>query len=268
MTETESWQVSSEAAEVYERSFVPAIFGAWAPVMAKAAGVGPGDRVLDVACGTGALARHMVDRVGPAGAVTGLDINPAMLAVARRLEPRVDWQRGNATELPFDDASFTRVVSQFGLMYFPDRIGALSEMWRVLAPGGRLAVAVWASVDEAPGYQTLVDVAIQHVTAEAASVFAAPFVLGDRGKMEKRVADAGIAPARIALERGQIRFASVGELVRIEVKGSPLAETMDEAAMELLAAACEAALSPYVQPSGEIVMPIAAHIVTAEKPAA
>lgn len=265
MTDTEAWQVSNEAAAVYERCFVPAIFGAWAPIVARTAGIGAGDHVLDVACGTGVLARHVAGLVGDAGSVTGLDINPGMLAIAGQAAPQIDWQQGDAVALPFSDGYFDKVVSQFGLMFFPDRRAALSEMWRVLAPGGRLALAVWASVDEALGYKTLVDVATEHVDAEAAAVFRAPFVLGNRLELQQLIGEAGIPAVGIALERGSVRFESVEEFVRIEVKGSPLAEAMDQSAMDRLAVACETSLAKYVQPSGEIVMPIATHIATADK---
>ena len=143
MMEPEAWQVSGTAAEVYEQCFVPAIFGQWAPRLADAGAVAAGDRVLDVGCGTGVLARAAADRVTVDEQVTGVDINEGMLAVARRLRPRIDWRRGDATKLPLPDKSYDVVISQFALMYFADRRAALREMMRVLKPGGRLAVAVW-----------------------------------------------------------------------------------------------------------------------------
>jgi SAM-dependent methyltransferase len=263
MTEPQTWQVSTDAAEVYERCFVPAIFGAWASRMADAAGIGPGDLVLDVACGTGVLAREALRRTG--GGVTGLDLNDGMLAVAKQRESGIDWRQGDAAALPFLDRSFTAVVSQFGLMFMPDRVQALREMWRVLSPGGRLAVAVWASVEEAEGYKTLVDVAAPLVGAKAASIFAAPFAMGDAAALTEAARDAGIAGGAVTLHRGEVRFESVQEFVRIEVKGSPLAESLDQPALDNLAAACETALARFVKPSGEIAMPIAAHILTVTK---
>ena len=119
MTERESWQVSGAAAEVYERCFVPAIFGRWAPQMVEAARVSSVDRVLDVGCGTGILARAAADRVADEAQVTGLDINEGMLAVARRIRPRVGWRQGDASALPFSDGSFDVVMSQFALMFLP-----------------------------------------------------------------------------------------------------------------------------------------------------
>jgi ubiquinone/menaquinone biosynthesis C-methylase UbiE len=118
------------------------LFEEWAPRVCKAAALLPGNKILDVACGTGVLAREAARCVQPGGMVTGLDRNEVMLTVARRVAPGIEWRQGRAEALPFPDGSFDAVVSQFGLMFFEDREGALREMWRVLKPGGRLAVAV------------------------------------------------------------------------------------------------------------------------------
>jgi ubiquinone/menaquinone biosynthesis C-methylase UbiE len=265
MAEPERWQVSSEAAEIYESCFVPAIFGAWTSPVADAAGIRTGNKVLDVGCGTGVLAREALKRVGPDGHVVGLDLNEGMLAVAARTEPKIEWRQGNATSLPFEDARFDVVVSQFALMYFLDRSAALSEMWRTLAPGGRIAVASWAALDHARAYQILVDIAARQCGRDAADVLAAPFVLGDHSELAKLFVDSGISGATVALHEGSIRFASVKEFVRIEVKGSPLADMLSDNAMEALAAESEDALAEFVVPSGEIIMPMDAHIVTASK---
>ena len=265
MTEPERWQVSTEAAEVYESCFVPAIFGAWVAPVADAAAIGPGDRVLDVGCGTGVLAREALRRVGREGHVVGLDLNEGMLAVGARTEPGIEWRHGDAAALPFEDASFDVVVSQFAIMYFPERVNSLHEMWRTLAPEGRLAIASWAPLGHARGYEILVDVAARRCGSEAADVLAAPFVLGDRAKLARLFDDSGISGARVTLHEGSIRFPSVEEFIRIEVKGSPLAEMVSDEPMEALAAESESALAEFVVPSGEIVMPMDAHIVTASK---
>jgi SAM-dependent methyltransferase len=188
-----------------------------------------------------------------------------MLAVAARTEPNIEWRRGDAGSLPFEAVSFDVVVSLFALMYFPDRAASLREMWRTLAPGGRLGIAVWAPIDHARGYQILVDIALRQCGREAADVLAAPFVLGDRAELAKLVVDGGISGANVALHEGSIRFPSVQEFIRIEVKGSPLAGMLSDEMMQSLAAESEDALVEFVVPSGEIVMPMDAHIVTAGK---
>ena len=141
-------QISGTPAEIYEQHMVPAIFARWAPDLVGAAGVRTGQRVVDVACGTGAVARLLAERVGTTGKVTGLDVNPAMLAVARLSAPSqsIEWLDGSAVKMPLPDAIFDAVVCQQGLQFFPDRPAALSEMRRVLKPGGRLALSCWRSI--------------------------------------------------------------------------------------------------------------------------
>ncbi|MCB1588829.1 MAG: methyltransferase domain-containing protein, partial [Xanthomonadales bacterium] len=106
-----------QAAEAYEAMFVPALFAQWAPRVLDGVALSPGQRVLDVACGTGVLAREAARRVGLSGAVSGLDPAPGMLAVARRSAEVVDWREGVAESLPYADGQFDAVVSQFGLMF-------------------------------------------------------------------------------------------------------------------------------------------------------
>ena len=141
-----------DAASAYEDLFVPALFEQWTSRIAESAGVGPGQRVLDVACGTGVLSREVARRVGDDGHAAGLDLLPGMLEVARRFAPDIEWRQGSAEALPYPDESFDAVVSQFGMMFFPDPGKALREMLRVLMPGGRFAIAVWAAINAMPAY--------------------------------------------------------------------------------------------------------------------
>ena len=146
--------IAGTPAEIYEQHMVPAIFVHWAPDLVKAAGVQPGGRALDVACGTGVVTRILAARVGPAGTVVGLDINPGMLAVARVAAPlpNIEWIEGSAISMTLPDATFDNVLCEQGLQFFPDKPAALAEMRRVLKPGGRLALSCWCSVEYMPGY--------------------------------------------------------------------------------------------------------------------
>ena len=265
MSEAKAWQVSDNAAIVYEQKMVPALCASWAPQVADAVAVGPGDKVLDVACGTGILAREASKRVGPEGSVTGLDLNEGMLGVAKRVQPDVDWHQGDATVLPFEADCFDVVVSQFGLMFFPDRVAALKEMWRVLKPGGRLGVASWASFEMAEGYRLLAEIAERRTNAEAAAVLRAPFVLGDAEALLGLYHAADIKGAELRTNQDFARFPSIEELVSAEIDGSPIGELLSEAEYGALLHDTKVALAPYCNSDGSLAAPIAAHIVTARK---
>ncbi len=175
MDENTKGQVSLNAAEVYEELFVPALFQEWPERVLDAASVNAGERFLDVACGSGVLARYAADRVGESGKVTGLDVNDGMLSVARRIAPGIEWESGRAEDLPFPDGSYDAVGCQFGLMFFDDRVGAIREMMRVLSPGGRMATVVWDSLDHSPGFFMLANLLQTFFGETAAESLQAPF---------------------------------------------------------------------------------------------
>jgi len=129
-----------------------------------------GERVLDLACGTGVVARLAAQQVGPTGQVTGLDLNTRMLAHTRELsQPSgvlIEWTEGNALSMDFPDASFDVILCQQGLQFFPEKLTALREMHRVLVPGGRMLLSVWKTVSP---YSIAVGTALErYVGVEAA----------------------------------------------------------------------------------------------------
>jgi ubiquinone/menaquinone biosynthesis C-methylase UbiE len=142
----ERWQLEGGVPRSYERFLVPALFGPLAERLVRLAAPGPGEPVLDVACGTGIVARRAAASVGPDGAVAGVDLNAGMLEVAGEaaadVRPPIDWRAVDAADLPFADGAFDIVFCQQGLQFFPDRTAALREMRRVLVPSGRLALAI------------------------------------------------------------------------------------------------------------------------------
>lgn len=255
----ERGHVSGSAADVYEEFFVPALFAAWAPRVADAARLGPGDRVLDVACGTGVLAREAARRTGEAGSVTGLDRNPGMLAVARRQGPGIVWQEGRAEALPFEDASFDAVVSQFGLMFFEDRTMALREMRRVSRPGGQIAVAVWDALDHAPGYAVLAELLHRLFGPKVAEPFRAPFILGDPEQLAALCSAAGLEMVHVARHDRPVHFASIDALVAAEHACVwTLGGLLDDTQFERLRAAAQETLRPWLTghgPGVEFVVP-------------
>src|SRR5262245_37296247 len=212
-------QAQITAAKAYEEFFVPALFGEWAPRVAAAARIRTGDHVLDVACGTGILAREAASQAGPEGFVAGVDASPGMLAVAKTIAPRIEWREAQAEALPYPDQRFDAVVSQFGLMFFSDRRRALTEMQRVLKRGGRLAVAVWASLDSSPAYGAEVDLLERVAGQAAADAVRAPFVLGDPNELTQLVASAGVDKVAVGTQRGVARFRRIRFMVEADLGG-------------------------------------------------
>jgi SAM-dependent methyltransferase len=255
-------QVTRSAAEIYEEFFVPALFQQWTPIVADAAGIKAGQRVLDVACGTGVLAREAAGRTG-GGLVTGLDRNEGMLAMARRIAPAVEWKMGRAEQLPFPDASFDAVVSQFGLMFFDDRVQALREMWRVLTPGGQLAVAVWDRLENSPGYAAMAALLERLFGAHIAGELHAPFALGDPEVLRSLFAEAGLDKAKVATHAGTARFPSIEAWVRTDVKGWTLADLIDDDQYALLLREAAVALRRYAKVDGIVIFDAPALVVTA-----
>jgi ubiquinone/menaquinone biosynthesis C-methylase UbiE len=258
-------QVTRSAAEIYEEFFVPALFAEWAPRVADAAAIGPGDHVLDVACGTGVLAREAASRVGARGRVVGLDRNEWMFEVARRVAPDIDWVPGLAEALPFAKGEFDVVVSQFGLMFFDDRMTALREMWRVLRPGGRMVVAVWDAAERAPGYATLIALIERLFSEAAANALRAPFSLGDPADLSRLALAAGISDARLETVMGTARFPSIESWVYTDVKGWTLADMIDDAQLTTLQREAQQELARFRQPDGTVAFVAPAHILTATK---
>lgn len=269
MTSQPPWHhFGGTAAEVYERQLVPAMFAPWAPLLVEAAQVRPGDHVLDLACGTGVVARAAAERVGSTGRVVGLDVNPAMLAVARSL-PRgdgaaIEWCEASALEMPLPNDAFDVVLCQQGLQQFPDRPSALAEIYRVLKPDGRLAACVWSRVERCPGMAALVDALERHVGVAAANNRRAPFALGDAAELEGLVVEAGFRDVAVRTITGTAHFPSPAKLVEYQLAATPLSTLggVSDQAFAAVVADVSTALRPYVT-DGTLAVPMEAHLVTA-----
>lgn len=165
------WQLAENAADLYEEILVPTVFRPWATDLLQLANLQPGERVLDVACGTGIVARLAARQVETTGEVTGLDLNAGMLQVARSLPPppgaSVTWVEGSALAIPLRDASFDVVLCQQGFQFFPDRAAGLQELKRVLVPGGRILVSIWEG--ETPYSSAMAAAVEKHVGREPAT---------------------------------------------------------------------------------------------------
>ncbi|RPJ45809.1 MAG: methyltransferase domain-containing protein [Chloroflexi bacterium] len=189
-----------KAAETYEQYVVPSLFRFWTPILLDRVPPQPGEQVLDVACGTGVVARAAVSMVSPGGKVAGIDINPAMLAVACKHYAdhceEIDWHEGMAERLPFSDQSYDLVLCQQGLQFFKDRPAAAREMHRVLRDGGRVGIEVWQSLNLHPVYRALFQAAASALNLPLENV-AGPFAYSDPSALENLLKDAGFQNVQI-----------------------------------------------------------------------
>lgn len=254
-------QVADTAAEIYERFFVPALFGAWPPILLDRAGVGVGHQVLDIGCGTGIVARTAADRVGPTGSVVGLDLNPGMLAVASAAAPDLEWHEGRAEDLPFEADRFDRVVSQFALMFFDDRATALAEMGRVTRPGAPVTVATWAALELTPGYAAMASLLERLFGIEAANAVRTPYVLGDPAEVEALLA-AQLDEVEVATVDGTARFASIDDWVHTDIRGWTLAEAINDTQFEVLVTEARRELAEFTDADGRVSFSAPALIAT------
>ena len=263
------WHFTESVPENYERYLVPTIFRPWATHLVDFGTPQPGECVLDVACGTGIVARLVAERVAPKGRVVGLDSSPAMLAVARSLSPRsgttVEWSEASVLAIPFPAATFNLVLCQQGLQFFPDRPASLREMHRVLVPDGRLVLSVWRAIQYSPGFAVLAEVLARHVSVEAGKAVQTPFCLGDVDELRAPVVAAGFRDVTIRPAVKSLRFASPEDFVRRYVAGSALVGLVAQVSPDIpeaLLGDVRQGLRDYIDNEG-LAFPIEAHVVTA-----
>ena len=259
---SDSMQISENAARKYEQEFVPNLFAQWPPHLITAAAIEPDDRILDVGCGTGIFARTVAKHTHQPARVTGLDLNESMLAVARSIDPQIEWRVGDMTNLPFSDDAFEVVASQFVLMFIPDRATALKEMWRVLTPGGRLVVAVWTASDV---YSDFAEIAKNHGAEVLTESLTVPFSMGDKRELHSLYDQEGIADISIQTIGGYGRFPSIDDFVRTEVQAWVTAETTSEELLQALMSEARSSLASYRESDVRMVFPLNAHVITASK---
>lgn len=215
------------APENYDRYFVPAIGAPLATALVRLAALRPSERVVDVACGTGVVARLAAERVGATGSVVGVDVNPGMLRVARAVTPpgmAIEWHEASAEALPLPDDAFDVVFCQLGLQFFPEKLAALREMRRVLTPGGRLFVNVPGLIP--PVFATFAEALSRHVNPETAAFMNLVFSLHDTGQMHDLMDGAGFSDVAVQSTARTLRLPAPADFLWQYLNSTPLADAV------------------------------------------
>ncbi len=271
----EQWQVEGGAAELYQHYLVPTVTAGWAEGLVARVDLRGGERVLDAACGTGVVARAAAERVGRTGRVAGIDINAAMLSVARSLPAdtgaRTRWVQGSILSLPFANESFDVVLCQLGLQFIPDRSAALAQMRRVLKPCGQLGLNVYGPIEHNPAAFALAQAFDRHLGPDASVFKRAEHALADAAVLRTLAGEAGFERITIVTETRTVRFAALSDYVRVQLTATPLAslwryqpERQVQQLFDVLIADVAAALEPY-HTAGGLAFPQEAHVVVANK---
>jgi ubiquinone/menaquinone biosynthesis C-methylase UbiE len=265
------WQISGNSAEFYERSNVPTIFAPWARHLLERARLEEGNHVLDVACGTGIASRFAKNQVGESGRVVGVDLNPGMLAVARStaLAQNLDIElmQSDAAQIPLAEAEFDVAFCQQGFQFFPDKVGALKEIHRLLKPSGRCIICVAREMDLLPNVKSQFDAVTKHISPDAARAFAAVSSLSSRSEIEQLFRDASFR---------EIEIQSVVLMVENEdgagyVRGTLLASPIGQTILEWTEEAREALATDVLKGYGDcfdgqrLKFPHVSHVVVASK---
>jgi ubiquinone/menaquinone biosynthesis C-methylase UbiE len=261
------YQLSGDAPSLYAR-FAGKVIGSFTDELIQAGAPQDGDRVLDVACGTGLVAARVRLASQKLCAVTGIDINEGMLGVARN-NSEVEWRQGSATALPFADGSFDLVLCQQGLQYFPDRPSAVQQMARVLVPGGRLAVSVWGAYERQPFHVALIEEIGKYMGADAKAPFDLAFSLNTAEELRQLAAGAKLTDIRVRFTHRTMRHAAPGELIAGFAATTPIAGqflAMPADRQRAFVGSILERLSGYIDDGG-LAVPQENHYLTALKPA-
>jgi ubiquinone/menaquinone biosynthesis C-methylase UbiE len=259
--------VATTFTETYERVLVGPLFRPFAEQLLDRVALQQGDRVVDVACGTGIVARVARERLGPEARIVGVDVAPAMLAVAQAVDRTIEWREGNAVSLPIDPAErFTVVTCHQGLQFMPDRAAAVREMRRVLAPGGRVALATWSSLEELPDMRALNEIATRHV----GPIVDSRHSYGDPAALTRLLQGEGFRDVAVETVAHDVHFADGSLFARLNAMAvigmSDKGKAMSDAERGELAGRIAAESQDVIaraSANGQFVMPLSTNIATA-----
>ncbi len=262
----EKYQLQGNAAAIYEEQKVPAIFLPLAEATLNSVPLLGDDTVLDVACGTGIVARKARQRIGPSARIVGADLNEGMIETARNLADPLsqscEWYTADVVNLPFDDGAFSVAFCQQGIQYFPNREAAVQEIKRVLAQGGRMAFTVWSEANDF--FKSLAMSLSRHVNDEVAERSLAPFAYSGSA-LVSLLSEQGLGnvSAQILTVERAIKNPKI-EIPK-EIMGNPVGPFVEEkgdAVMRTIVDEVIASLSGYQHGSG-LVIPQHTHLIQA-----
>jgi ubiquinone/menaquinone biosynthesis C-methylase UbiE len=269
MSAHEHWQMDASAPELYERYLVPAITSVWANDLLDRVAPRPGESVLDIACGTGVVAR-LAEQRGHSGRLVGIDLNAAMLTVARAKSATIEWVEGSALDLPFNANSFDVVLCQLGLQFFPDRPLALMEMIRVLKPEGRAGLSVYSAIERTPAAHAFVQALDKYLGAESSRTKRSEHLSCDAHEVAAWAKQAGFDVVDVDIIAKQITFPSMLDYVRFQLTATPMTALLKERDPTererlILSIADDAAsrLTPLMLAGGKLTFPQESFVVTA-----
>lgn len=272
MSEQEHWQLDGSAPQLYQRYLVPAITTHWAEDLIARSLPSTGETVLDLACGTGVVARAAAGRMSY-GRVVGLDLNAGMLDVARSLPSQgaaIEWLEGSALDLPFADRTFDLVLCQLGLQFFPDRGRALREMRRVQSHSGRLALSVYSPIEHTPGAHAFVLALDRVLGAGASRIKRAEHSFRKPDELRSLLADAGFGTIDVQTVTKRITFPSVVDYVRFQLIATPMASLLKDkdsdehkAVIDAISSQSAAMLDDAARAQGRFCFPQEAYVATA-----
>jgi len=271
MSAKSTYQLSGKGPEIYEEVWVPALMGPCAKDLVAASDLKAGERILDIACGTGVVCREVLSLDQVPATVVGVDINDGMLSTARHYASKfgkgdIRFTQGDATSLPFIDAAFDVVLCQQGLQFMPDRPSVMTEISRVLAPGGRCAISVWKSPSP---FGTALDKFLNQKFGEGATkAWQTSTSLGDRDALRSLAEDAGFIDCNVQFDIVMARHKKPKEFVEGVLSATPLSENIsDLPAIERrnLVNGIITEIATYMDDGG-IAYPNEVHTLTAQKP--
>jgi ubiquinone/menaquinone biosynthesis C-methylase UbiE len=262
-----SFQLSGRAPEIYENVMVPLWFGRWAEALIELVDPKNGEKILDVACGTGVTTRLVKEKVGPTGHVTGLDINAGMLIKARELAADLDieFNESDVVDTTLQSNSFSAVISQHGYHYFPDQAAALAEFYRVLMPQGRIAISIW---DGHSAYTEAICHAVEKfISPEIARIQRSQRITPSASDLTKQLSDAKFERVEIVRQQLNIKVPKPSEFVPLHLGSMPIAQAfidLPDDQKDALISDVENSMSDYIK-GDQMMYPDAVNVATGIK---